>query len=129
MKRVALVTSIAGILLGSLANAQGVISTVAGSTWVFPGNIATATAAPLGQMGSVVVDAQGNFYAADGGNSIVIMLAPAGAMTIVADNGIAGFSGDGGPAAAASLNLASVSGIAVDSAGNLFIGEDGKGCL
>ncbi|MBP1608989.1 MAG: putative serine/threonine protein kinase, partial [Acidobacteria bacterium] len=40
-------------------------------------------------------------------------------ITTVAGNGIAGFAGDGGPAIAA--QIAHPGGIAVDSAGNLYI--------
>ena len=42
-------------------------------------------------------------YAADSGNNIVVRISPSGVLTVVAGNGVAGFSGDGGPAASASL--------------------------
>jgi DNA-binding beta-propeller fold protein YncE len=47
--------------------------------------------------------------------------AQSGIITTVARNGIAGFSGDGGPATSAQLY--DPAGIAVDSAGNLFIAD------
>ena len=48
-----------------------------------------------------------------------------GIITTVAGNGTAGFSGDGGPATAASLGIPYLAayGVAVDSSGNLFIAE------
>lgn len=47
-------------------------------------------------------------------------------MTIVAGTGVPGFSGDGGPATAAKIALGIK--IAVDNAGNIFIGDyDGTG--
>ena len=46
-------------------------------------------------------------------------VAPAGVMTAVAGNGTSGYSGDRGQATSAQLSL--LSGIAVDSTGNLYI--------
>ena len=51
----------------------------------------------------------------------ISLLAAAGTITTVAGNGTAGFSGDGSAATAASLN--DPIGVAVDSAGNLFIAD------
>jgi DNA-binding beta-propeller fold protein YncE len=47
-----------------------------------------------------------------------------GIITTVAGSDARGFAGDGGPATAARLN--SPTGVAVDSAGNLFIGDMGN---
>ena len=46
-------------------------------------------------------------------------------VTILAGTGEAGFAGDGGPAASAQLN--SPSGLAVDSQGNLYVADTGNG--
>ncbi len=61
-------------------------------------NVTTALDAPLGLMASVAVDAQGNFYAADASDNIVVQVSPSGVLRVVAGNGVYGFSGDGGPA-------------------------------
>jgi uncharacterized protein (TIGR03437 family) len=98
-----------------------VIDTVAGTNWVFPTSSVPALSAPLGATTGVAVDAQGNVYAADGGNNIVVRISPDGVLTVVAGNGNGGFSGDGGPATSASLSYPS--GVAVDSAGNLYIAD------
>src|SRR5271157_881026 len=98
-----------------------VIDTVAGTTWFFPTTTVQALNAPLGNLGGVAVDAQGNVYATDFGNNIVVRISPSGVLTVVAGNGIAGFSGDGGSATSASLNQPQ--GVAVDSAGNVYIAD------
>src|SRR5581483_6483875 len=103
-----------------------VITTVAGSSWSFPNGVQKAVDAPFGLMPSVAVDAQGNVYASDVSNNIVIQIAPSGVFRIVAGNGIGGFSGDGGPATSASLWLSHPDfqgGIALDTSGNLFIAD------
>lgn len=48
-------------------------------------------------------------------------VSPDGVISTVAGNGIAAFSGDGGPATSASLNQPH--GLAVDNAGSLYIAE------
>jgi sugar lactone lactonase YvrE len=100
---------------------QNVISTVAGSTWVFRGDGGPATKAPLGNMYGVAVDATGAVYASDQNNCLVVKILPSGILRVVAGNGICGYSGDGGPATGASLKVPS--GVAVDAAGNLYIAD------
>jgi len=103
------------------ARAQNVISTVAGSTWVFRGDGGPATSAPLGRTWGVVVDPAGNVCASDGDNNLVVRISPSGVLTVVAGNGMAGFSGDGSPATSASLDHPG--GVAMDAAGNLYIAD------
>ena len=74
----------------------------------------------------VAVDAAGNLYIADSGNSRVRKVTPSGIISGVAGNGTFGYSGDGGPAIDATLDLnwaAAYDSIAVDAAGNLFIAD------
>src|ERR1035441_4371617 len=89
-----------------------VITTVAGTDWFFPTSSLPALSAPLGQPGAVAVDAQGNVYAPDWYNDIVVRISPSGVLTVVAGNGRPGFSGDGGPATSASLGAPF--GVAID---------------
>lgn len=116
--------AIAVMAFAPLAFGQGTIVTVAGSRWVFPvsANGGKAVDAPLLNVTDVAVDVAGNLFAADSGNNVVVKISPAGILTIVAGNGSAGFSGDGGPATDAALS--SPTGVAVDAAGNLYIADD-----
>jgi len=63
-----------------------VINTVAGGTWVFNGDGKPATAAPLGEIRAVAVDAAGNFYLADRDNVLVAKVSPSGTLTVIAGN-------------------------------------------
>src|SRR5579862_4234209 len=111
------------ILWAGLVQAQ-VITTVVGTDWSFPRTPLPAVNAPLGFSLGVAVDAVGNVYVADQQNGIVLRVTLAGSLSVVAGNGLAGYSGDGGPATSASL--ASIRGIAVDTAGNLYISDSGN---
>ncbi len=76
----------------------------------------------------VVTDSAGDLFIADQPNNVVREIIKAtGQNIIVAGNGTAGYSGDNGPATAAELN--SPLGLAVDSAGNLFIGDTGNNVI
>jgi sugar lactone lactonase YvrE len=71
---------------------------------------------------AIAADSVGNLYLADSANNLIWKLASAtGSMTVAAGNGVRGFSGDGGPASDASLNRPT--GVAVDSAGILYIAD------
>jgi len=96
---------------------------VAGNgTGGFSGDGGPATAAKLAGPGGVAVDAAGNLFIVDSGNSRIRRVdAATQVITTVAGNGTYGFSGDGGPATAA--ELAFPTGIAVDRVGNLFIAD------
>jgi uncharacterized protein (TIGR03437 family) len=100
---------------------HGVISTVAGNgTQGFGGDNGPAAGAQLNQPNGVAVDSAGNLYIADLGNNRVRQVSN-GVVSTVAGNGTRGFSGDGGPATSAQLYFPE--GVAVDSAGNLYIAD------
>jgi uncharacterized protein (TIGR03437 family) len=98
------------------------ISTAAGSGWIGDGG--PATQAILRQPGGVAAEAGGNFYIAETGANRVRKVDRSGAITTLAGTGIAGFSGDGGPAAQA--QLASPYGVAADILGNIYIADLGN---
>ena len=100
----------------------GVISTVAGDgTYGFGGDGGAATAAQLQDPYDVVLDGAGNLYIADRSDRRIRKVDTAGVISTVAGDGTSGFSGDGGAAMAAQLS--SPSGVALDGAGNLYIGD------
>jgi DNA-binding beta-propeller fold protein YncE len=103
-------------------SAAQVITTVAGTNFTFPHQPLPAVNAPLSTgLNSAALDAAGNVYVADSLNNVVVRLGTDGMLSIVAGNGIYGFSGDGGPATSAAL--AYPTGVAVDPAGNVFVSD------
>jgi uncharacterized repeat protein (TIGR01451 family) len=100
----------------------GSITTVAGiGSEGYTGDGASATAAQLAYPGAVTVDSSGDIFIADTGNEVIRRVAPNGVISTVAGNGTSGLSGDGGAATLAQLY--SPTGVAVDSAGNLYIAD------
>ena len=100
---------------------NGVITTVAGTTPGFSGDNSLATSAQLSWPSALAVDSSGNLYIADGNR---IREVSNGRITTVAGSGAPDSSGDNGPATSASIDQPQ--GIAVDSAGSLFIAEYGN---
>ncbi|HET9086937.1 MAG TPA: hypothetical protein VFN53_05410 [Acidobacteriaceae bacterium] len=109
-----------------LVSATGTIVTVAGSgTAGYSGDGGPAAAAQLSRPSGVAIDSDGNLYIADASASVIRKVdARSGMISTVAGTGKAGFSGDGGPAAAAQLD--SPQGVTVDAQGNLFIADTGN---
>ena len=103
------------------AQAQSIITTVAGSDFLFPRDPIPALQAPLGEVDKVLLAPDGSVIAADEDNSIVVRIESDGTLRIVAGNGTFGITGDGGPATAASLGAPF--GLALDHAGNLYFSE------
>ena len=100
---------------------NGVITTVAGNgTCCFSGETGPALSAPFVDIRGIAVDSAGNLYIAESGNSTILKVSN-GIITTVAGNGTHGFRGDNGPATSAQLN--NPRGIAVDSAGNVYIAD------
>ncbi len=98
---------------------NGVITTVAGNgVQGYSGDGGPATSAEFLDPSGVAVDASGNIYISD---TNAIRKLSNGIITTIAGGATAGFSGDGGPAADALLS--DVTGLAVDSSGNVYIAD------
>ncbi len=116
-RQAAIVVASAALLRG-----QGVITTIAGTDWVFPGLTMPALQAPLGPLLGTALDPRGNVLLLDTQNQMLFRYTPAdGILAVVAGNGLAGFSGDGGSAARASMNAPDS--VAVDRAGNIYVAD------
>jgi hypothetical protein len=114
------ISEFAGHRVRKVNAVTGIITTVAGTGVTgFNGDNIQATAARLNTPQAVAVDSLGNLYIADVGNNRVRKVDTAGDITTVAGTGFRGFSADGGPATAATLDIPQ--GVTVDSSGNLYI--------
>ena len=131
-ERIRVVAATTGTLYGQAMTA-GDIYTVAGTGgFGFAGDGGPATSATLADPQGVTVDGAGNVIIADSFNNRIRVVAAttgtfygqamtAGDIYTVAGTGSPGFSGDGGPATAARLQLPNTA--TVDGAGNLVIAD------
>jgi sugar lactone lactonase YvrE len=111
--------------------AHGKVFAVAGTGKAgYSGDGRSAVHASLNMPTGLALDAKGNLYVADSANNLVRRVdAKTGIIITVAGNfakdkandGLGGFSGDGGRATSAQLN--GPQGVAVDGAGDLFIAD------
>jgi gliding motility-associated-like protein len=102
-------------------NKQGIISTIAGNGTIgYSGDGGPANLARLNHPIDLAIDKAGNIYIADKENKVVRKVNTSGIISTVAGNGMAGYTGDGGPATAAQLTPYAV---ATDNAGNLYIAD------
>jgi sugar lactone lactonase YvrE len=101
----------------------GVITTVAGTGVAgYSGDGGAATAATLDAPLAITLDDAGNLFVADSANFAVRRVdATTGVITTVAGTGAIGFNGDGIPATTAQLRT--VTGLAVDAAGHLYLAD------
>jgi uncharacterized protein (TIGR03437 family) len=111
---------------------DGIISEAAGNgTFGFSGDGGPATSAQLRTPNAVALDSAGDLFIVDSGNQRIRKVTPDGIISTVAGNGKGGFSGDGGPATDAAVDLFDSCGaagdIAVDGAGDLFIADTYNG--
>ena len=107
---------------------SGIITTVAGNSpglgiGGFSGDGGAATSAALNSPDGVALDSAGNVYIADNGNQRIRKVDTSGNITTLAGIGFVTGSdaGDGGPANKAELS--SISDVAVDNAGNVYIAD------
>lgn len=123
---ISLCAAVAAIGLPMMASAQcttaSVISTVAGNhTKGYTGDGGPANEAQMRSPYAVLTDASDNVYIADYFNHAVRKVSTSGVITTIVGDGVAGYTGDGGPASAARLN--GPAGITFDAAGNLYIAD------
>jgi sugar lactone lactonase YvrE len=106
-----------------LSPPTAIISTIAGNAIEgFSAGGGPATSVSLGVALSVALDKAGNAYFTDSTNNVVWELsASTGNVTLFAGTGTPGYSGDGALATQAELNYPY--GIAVDSAGNVYVAD------
>ena len=103
--------------------ATGLISTIAGDGTGYryqgvPNEFSTGLARPS----AIALAADGTLYITDSDNHLIRKWNPkTKIITAIAGNGQAQFAGDGGPAAAASLNYPF--GVALDASGNIYIAD------
>jgi hypothetical protein len=103
----------------------GIITTVAGTGIAgFSGDGGQATSGQLNNPWGIALGNDGSLFIADLSNNRIRKVNPTGIISTFAGNGTIGFSGDGGPATAAQLNVPA--GVAVDVAGNVFIADSGN---
>ena len=101
--------------------ATGIITTLAGNaSYGSSGDGGPATKAGLDEPNALAIDSIGDLFVCTGGDGrIREVMAATGIITTVAGDGDPyGTSGDGGPATSAEVNA---EGLAVDSAGNLYL--------
>ncbi len=98
---------------------SGTVTTVAGGGTQPPDVAGIATNASLGIVNGLAFDSAGNLYFA--ASNRVFKMTSSGQISVFAGTGVNGFSGDGGPAAAA--NLSQPLGLAFDAQGNLYVAD------
>ncbi len=104
---------------------SGIITTVAGNGGLTLGDGGPAVSASLSSPSDVAVDTAGNLFIADAGNNRIREVDLSGTIKTVAGGGTPapGTDGIGNGGLATNAILAHASGIALDSAGNLYIAD------
>ncbi|MCD6013727.1 MAG: hypothetical protein K0Q79_3589, partial [Flavipsychrobacter sp.] len=100
----------------------GIIYTIAGNgVSAFSGDGGLATAASLFVPYGITEDNLGNICIGDGENNRIRKINASGIITTVAGTGAPAFSGDGGPATAATFY--GITGVVYDAIGNLYVAD------
>jgi hypothetical protein len=101
----------------------GIITTVAGNGLdAFDGDGIPATEAAIGRPEFLAFDADGNLFFTNAEQSRIRRVdATTGLISTAAGSGVAGYSGDGGPASAASINFPA--GMVVDPDGRIYFAD------
>jgi sugar lactone lactonase YvrE len=130
--RIRVVAASTGTFYGQAMTARDIYTVAGNGSPGFSGDGGPATSAELNDPDGVAVDSTGNLVIADTVNNRIRVIAAstgtfygqamtAGNIYTVAGNGLRGFSGDGGPATSAELNLPDA--VTMSPAGNLLIAD------
>ncbi len=98
----------------------GVVTTFAGTGTAGFLNNATGTSALFSAPFGVVIDASGNLFVTDGGNTRIRKITPAGAVTTFAGTGSTGSSDN---TTGTLATFSGLFGIAIDASGNLYVAD------
>lgn len=112
------------LFLTTSLQAQTIITVAGTGIPGFSGDGGVATAAQLNRPNKIITDSMGNLYIADTGNNRIRKVDANGIISTIAGTGVAGFSGDGGPATSAELN--NPGDIAISQEGFIFITDTGN---
>ncbi|HVX52087.1 MAG TPA: hypothetical protein VHB48_18150, partial [Chitinophagaceae bacterium] len=123
-------TLLLSLFLLIACSAQSQLITFAGR-YNYLGDNGAATKAGLFSPYAVAVDANGNVYIATTKDNLVRKVnALTQVIATIAGTGVSGYSGDGGPAAAAQLSFYnSLPDIATDKKNNVYISDYGNNCI
>jgi len=107
------------------AKAQIITTIVGGGTTLGDGG--PAVDCELNLPYGIALDNSGNLYIADRGHNIIRKVDAAGIITTIAGTGASGYSGDGGPATAATMQTPNA--VATDNAGNVYFSDRFNNCV
>lgn len=110
------------LFLPFLSRSQNIINTIAGSAVsTYSGDGGSALLAGMQNPSGVAYDAAGNLYISDCDHHAIRKVSTTGVITTIAGTGVAGFSGDGGPAVSAQLRRPLK--LYIDAADNIFVAD------
>jgi hypothetical protein len=112
-----------GRLGNDLANEGGIVTTIAGPSFLL--TTGPGTAASFRGLSGVAEDGAGNVYVADQFNNMIRKISPSGLVVTWAGNGTPGLSNGTGFAA----SFYRPSGVAVDAIGNIYVADAGNNLI
>jgi len=113
------------LLLAPLFSQGQIITTIAGNNIEGDaGDGGPATAAELNIPVGIARDHHGNLFVSEFFGNAIRKITPTGVISTIAGSGVAGYSGDGGPATAATLD--NPEGLAIDKYDNVYVADNGN---
>src|SRR5665213_1308555 len=103
----------------------GTVTTFAGTAGTYGNQNGPAAGALFGNCYGITIDTAGNLYVTDAGGQSVRKITPQLIVSSVAGSGVAGYADAAGPNA----QFSSPWGVAVDSTGNIYVGDYNNGTI